>query len=75
MLQARPVATVQDFAAATGGSEATIRRDLTALASQGRLRKLRDGAEALQPPTLVAFNARHATGSADNAAGSPLGML
>ena len=52
-LQMRPVATVQEFVDATGGSEATIRRDLAALASQGRLRKLRGGAEALHAPTLV----------------------
>jgi DeoR family ulaG and ulaABCDEF operon transcriptional repressor len=47
--------TVQDFAAATGGSEATIRRDLAALATQGRIRKVRGGAEALQPPNLLTF--------------------
>ena len=61
-LQSRPVATVQDFAEATGGSEATIRRDLAALAKQGRLRKLRGGAEALQPPTVVPLNTHHALG-------------
>lgn len=55
-LQMRPVATVQEFADVTGGSAATIRRDLAALATQGRLRKLRGGAEALHPPTLVNFN-------------------
>ena len=56
MLQGRPVATVQAFAEGTGASEATIRRDLTTLAEQGRLRKLRGGAEALHPPTLVALS-------------------
>ncbi len=50
LLASRGVATVQDFASATGGSDATVRRDLAALAAQGRLRKLRGGAEALQPP-------------------------
>jgi DeoR family ulaG and ulaABCDEF operon transcriptional repressor len=56
VLGARAVGTVADFAAATGGSEATVRRDLAALAGQGRLRKLRGGAEALQPPNLVALD-------------------
>ncbi len=58
LLSARAVGTVADFAAATGGSEATVRRDLAALAAQGRLRKLRGGAEALQPPTIVALGSR-----------------
>ena len=56
LLGAQAVGTVADFARATGGSEATVRRDLAALAAQGRLRKLRGGAEALQPPNLVALN-------------------
>ena len=56
LLGARGVATVQDFASATGGSDATVRRDLAALDAQGRLKKLRGGAEALQPPTLVTLN-------------------
>jgi DeoR family ulaG and ulaABCDEF operon transcriptional repressor len=63
-LQSRPVATVQEFAAATGGSEATVRRDLSALAAQGRLRKLRGGAEALQPPVLISLNAQRGPGGA-----------
>lgn len=61
-LQLQPVATVQEFAEATGGSEATIRRDLAALARQGRLRKLRGGAEALHPPTVVPLNSHRVTG-------------
>ncbi len=61
LLGERGVATVQDIAAATGGSDATVRRDLAALATEGRLKKLRGGAEALQPPSphpsnLVALN-------------------
>lgn len=63
-LQMRPVATVQEFVDATGGSEATIRRDLAALATQGRLRKLRGGAEALHPPTLVNFQTHRGASSA-----------
>ncbi len=58
LLSARAVGTVADFAEATGGSEATVRRDLAALAAQGRLRKLRGGAEALQPPNVVMLGAR-----------------
>ncbi|MGI3900750.1 MAG: DeoR/GlpR family DNA-binding transcription regulator [Janthinobacterium lividum] len=58
LLSARAVGTVADFAEATGGSEATVRRDLAALAAQGRLRKLRGGAEALQPPNVVMLGDR-----------------
>ncbi len=63
-LQMQPVATVQEFSDATGGSEATIRRDLAALSSQGRLRKLRGGAEALQPSNLVSLANHRGVGSA-----------
>jgi DeoR family ulaG and ulaABCDEF operon transcriptional repressor len=59
LLGSHGVATVGDFAAATGGSDATVRRDLAALAAEGRLKKLRGGAEAVQPvpraPNLVAL--------------------
>ena len=61
-LQMRPVATVQEFVDATGGSEATVRRDLVALAGQGRLRKLRGGAEALHPPVLVSLDTHRGAG-------------
>jgi DeoR family ulaG and ulaABCDEF operon transcriptional repressor len=73
MLQARPIATVQAFAAATGGSEATIRRDLSALAGAGRLRKLRGGAEALLPPTLVSLHAPGGAGTPNEAAKRAIG--
>ena len=61
LLGSHGVATVGDFAAATGGSDATVRRDLAALAADGRLRKLRGGAEAIEPAAsrpsvLVALN-------------------
>ncbi|MEO6012333.1 MAG: DeoR/GlpR family DNA-binding transcription regulator [Devosia sp.] len=49
-VQARPVATVSDLVDMTGTSEATIRRDIAALDEQGRLRRVRGGAEALNPP-------------------------
>ncbi|WP_196259913.1 DeoR/GlpR family DNA-binding transcription regulator [Pelagibacterium limicola] len=50
-VQARPVATVQELVELTDTSEATIRRDIAALHVQGRLRRVRGGAEALTPPT------------------------
>lgn len=49
-VQVRTVATVQQFAELTGASEATIRRDISALASLRKLRKVRGGAEALSAP-------------------------
>ena len=51
-VEERPVVTVQDLVEMTGASEATIRRDISALALEGRVRKVRGGAEALQPPTV-----------------------
>lgn len=39
--------SVGDLVIATGGSEATVRRDLAALDRQGRIRRVRGGAEAL----------------------------
>ncbi len=46
-LKGRSVGTVQEFAALTGASEATIRRDIQTLSAARRLRKVRGGAEAL----------------------------
>ncbi len=46
----RPVVTVAELCALTGASEATIRRDIAALHVQGRVRRVRGGAEALNPP-------------------------
>lgn len=43
-LALRRAATVTDFCRVTGASEATIRRDLTALAKQGKLSKVHGGA-------------------------------
>src|ERR1051325_7617317 len=48
-VQERAVVTVQDAMEYTGASEATIRRDIAALADEGRLRKVRGGAEAIHP--------------------------
>lgn len=50
-VQSRPMATVSDLVELTGTSEATIRRDIAALHVQGRLRRLRGGAEAVNPPS------------------------
>jgi DeoR family ulaG and ulaABCDEF operon transcriptional repressor len=49
-VQSRPVATLGDLVEMTGTSEATIRRDIVALDEQGRLRRVRGGAEGLNPP-------------------------
>ncbi len=45
------MATVADLVELTGTSEATIRRDIAALHVQGKLRRLRGGAEAVNPPS------------------------
>ncbi len=52
-VQERPVVTIQDAMEYTGASEATIRRDIVALAGEGRLRKVRGGAEAIHPVTTL----------------------
>ena len=49
-VQARPLATVAELVEITGTSEATIRRDIAALHVQNRLRRVRGGAEAINPP-------------------------
>lgn len=49
-VQSRPVATVGDLVEMTGTSEATVRRDIAALHVAGRLRRVRGGAEAVNPP-------------------------
>lgn len=57
-VQERPILTVQDIAELTGASEATIRRDIAALALQNRLRKVRGGVEAMHPPHIGLLAAR-----------------
>lgn len=49
VLQEKPLATVRELVELTRSSEATIRRDISALADQGNLRKIRGGAEAINP--------------------------
>jgi DeoR family ulaG and ulaABCDEF operon transcriptional repressor len=57
-VQERPVATIGALVEMTGTSEATIRRDIAALHLQGRLRRVRGGAEALSPPQFVGLAGR-----------------
>lgn len=51
-VQEKPVVTIQDISNLTEASEATIRRDIAALHVQGKLRRVRGGAEAVHPPQL-----------------------
>src|SRR3954469_19705555 len=57
-VQERPVATIQDLVDLTEASEATIRRDIAALHVQGRLRRVRGGAEALHPAQIGSLAAK-----------------
>ncbi len=50
VVQARSVATVQELSRLTEASEATIRRDIAALALKKKLKRVRGGAEALKSP-------------------------
>jgi DeoR family ulaG and ulaABCDEF operon transcriptional repressor len=54
----RPVVTVAQLVELTGASEATIRRDIGALHVNGKLRRVRGGAEALHPPQTVGIAGR-----------------
>ncbi len=54
----RPVVTVAQLVELTGASEATVRRDISGLHTQGRLRRVRGGAEALHPPQMVGIAGR-----------------
>ena len=57
-VQDRPVATISELVEVTATSEATIRRDISALHIQGRLRRVRGGAEALHPPQFFGITGR-----------------
>ncbi len=57
-MQERPVATVFDLCNMTGVSEATIRRDISTLHVQQKLRRVRGGAEAINPPQVVGLAGR-----------------
>lgn len=57
-VQAKPVITVAELVELTDSSEATIRRDIAALHIQKRLRRVRGGAEAINPPQFVGLAGR-----------------
>ena len=57
-VQARPVASVGELVDIIGVSEATIRRDIAALDESGALKRVRGGAEALDPPSQNALIGR-----------------
>ena len=57
-VQDRPVVTVADLCSLTGVSEATIRRDISTLHVQQKLRRVRGGAEAMSPSPIVGLAGR-----------------
>ncbi|MEJ2044525.1 MAG: DeoR/GlpR family DNA-binding transcription regulator [Reinekea sp.] len=57
-VEEKPVARVTYLVDLLGASEATIRRDINELHNQGKLRKVRGGAEALHPPSNTALIGR-----------------
>lgn len=57
-IEERPVATVIELCNLTGASEATIRRDIATLDQEKQLRRVRGGAEALNPPQFVGLAGR-----------------
>ncbi len=57
-VQDRAVVTVTDLCNLTGASEATIRRDISALHMQHKVRRVRGGVEALNPPQFVGLAGR-----------------
>lgn len=57
-VQDRPVVTVVELVVLTESSEATIRRDIATLHVQKRLRRVRGGAESINPPQFVGLAGR-----------------
>jgi DeoR family ulaG and ulaABCDEF operon transcriptional repressor len=57
-VQDRPVVTVLELCSMTGASEATIRRDISALHEAKKLRRVRGGVEALHPNQLPGLAGR-----------------
>lgn len=57
-VQDRPMVTVIDLCNMTDASEATIRRDIATLHMQKRLRRVRGGAESVNPPQFVGLAGR-----------------
>jgi DeoR family ulaG and ulaABCDEF operon transcriptional repressor len=58
VIQERPVVTVAEMVDLTESSEATIRRDIATLHVQKRLRRVRGGAESINPPQFVGLAGR-----------------
>ncbi|TCD15270.1 DeoR/GlpR family DNA-binding transcription regulator [Oricola cellulosilytica] len=57
-VQEKPVATVQEMVELTDSSEATIRRDIATLHVQKKLRRVRGGAESVNPPQFFGLAGR-----------------
>jgi DeoR family ulaG and ulaABCDEF operon transcriptional repressor len=57
-VQGKPVVTVQEMVELTESSEATIRRDIAALHLQKRVRRVRGGAESINPPPFPGLAGR-----------------
>ena len=57
-VQSKPVVTVQEMVELTESSEATIRRDIATLHVQKKLRRVRGGAESINPPQFVGLAGR-----------------
>jgi DeoR family ulaG and ulaABCDEF operon transcriptional repressor len=49
LLEERSIVAVSDFVELLSSSDATVRRDIAALAEEGKLRRVRGGAEAINP--------------------------
>ena len=49
LLEQRSIVGISDFVESLSSSDATVRRDIAALAEEGRLRRVRGGAEAINP--------------------------
>ncbi|MBK3745265.1 DeoR/GlpR transcriptional regulator [Paraburkholderia aspalathi] len=57
-VQEKPVILIQDLVELTEASEATIRRDIASLHMQGRIKRVRGGAEAIHPPQFGSLAGR-----------------
>lgn len=57
-VQEKPVISIQDLVELTEASEATIRRDIASLHVQGRIKRVRGGAEAIHPPQFGSLAGR-----------------
>lgn len=57
-VQEKPVITIQDLVELTEASEATLRRDIASLHMQGRIKRVRGGAEAIHPPQFGSLAGR-----------------